>query len=112
MKMKSTQILLVALIISLSGCIASHRTKVPGVSYSRVDPTNVELLYQEPTKPYQTVGFVSVDRGAGVKDKYIERTFQVEAAKLGADAVVIESLPVKGLFTTVQGQGKAIRWNP
>ena len=98
--------------LAVTGCVISHGTRVPGTNYARTDPQNVELLYQEPPKAYQVVGFVAIDRGGGVTDAGIEKEFRVEGSKLGADAVIIDALPVHGLFTTVQGKGKAIRWKP
>jgi hypothetical protein len=102
--------LTVLVLVLLSGCVVSHARRVPGVNYAPADAAAIEVLYQEPTRPYEVVGFVSVDIGSGVSDAAIERRFRTEAASLGANAVIIEAMPIHGFITTVQGKGKAIKW--
>ena|SRR5437762_9028860 len=97
-------------VLLLGGCVVSHARKVPGVNYTKTEASEIELLYQEPSKPYEVVGFVSVDKGGGASDAAVEREFRTKAASLGANAVIIEALPVHGLITVVQGHGRAIRW--
>ena len=84
--------------------------KVPGVTYPQTDPQKVQLLYQDPPRIYEVVGFVAVDVGVGVGQDRVEQAFQAKGSKLGADAVVIEALPLNTAFKQVQGKGKAIRW--
>lgn len=98
------------LTLMVSGCVVSQSTKVPGANYARTEPRDVELLYQEPPDTYEVVGFVAVDTGAGADDAHVEQKFRVAGSKLGAQAIIIEALPVHGILTTVQGKGKAVRW--
>ena len=97
-------------ILAFGGCAISHATRVPGANYPPTDPRGVELLYQEPARAYEVVGFVAVDVGAGVTGPSVQRKFRTAGSELGAEAVVVEALPVHGFITTVQGKGKAIRW--
>lgn len=97
--------------LAFAGCVISGGNRVPGASYPPTNPDNVTVLYQEPTRPYQVIGFVSVDRAIAGKDSVIERKFRTVAASMGADAVLIDMLP-KASFAgaPVQGRAKAIRW--
>ena len=97
--------------LALSGCVTSGGNRVPGTSYAPTSPEKVVLLYQQPKRPYQVVGFVSVERAVAGKDLVIERKFRTVAATMGADAVLIEMLPKASLVgAPVQGKAKAIRW--
>jgi hypothetical protein len=97
--------------LALTGCVVSGGNRVPGTSYAATSPKKIALLYQEPKRPYEVVGFVSVARALADKDSVIERKFRTVAATMGADAVLIEMLPKASYFgAPVQGKAKAIRW--
>ena len=103
--------------LSLDGCTTSGTSAVPGASYPPTDPNKVQVLYQPPSRPYQVIGFVSVDKTIGVENEQVAKKFREAAAKLGAQAVVVEALPVASIISRdnifsnqAQGKGKAIRW--
>jgi hypothetical protein len=99
------------IMLTLTGCVVSGGNRVPGTSYAATSPEKIALLYQQPKRPYQVVGYVSVDRAIAGKDSVIERKFRTVAATMGADAVLIEMLPKASYFgAPVQGKAKAIRW--
>jgi len=103
---------LLLITLALAACVTSGGNPVPGTSYAPTNPEKIVLLYQQPKRPYEVVGFVSVDRAIAGKDSVIERKFRTVAATMGADAVLIEMLP-KASFVggaPVQGKAKAIRW--
>lgn len=102
--------LICLLAFSLIGCVMSGGSRVPGVSYPQTDPEKVKVFYQEPTRSYQVVGFVSIDRPIVAEDATIERKFRTVAATMGANAVIVDILPKVGLYSDVQGKGRAIRW--
>jgi hypothetical protein len=97
--------------ILLTACVTSGGNKVPGKWFPPTSPEHVQVFYQEPSRPYQIVGFVSVDRAVAGADTVIERKFRTVAATMGADAVLIEALPkATVLGAQVQGKAKAIKW--
>jgi hypothetical protein len=110
--MNNSRYILSSLIaLAFAGCVISGGNRVPGASYAPTDPEKVTVLYQEPTRPYEVVGFVSVDRAIAGKDSVIERKFRTVAATMGADAVVVDMLPKASYVgAPVQGKAKAIRW--
>ena len=97
--------------ILFGGCVVSGGNRVPGTSYAPTNPDNVQVLYQEPSRRYQVIGFVSIDRAIAGKDSVIDRKFRTVAATMGADAVLIDMLPKASyLGAPVQGRAKAIKW--
>ena len=97
--------------IQLVACVISGGNRVPGTSFAATSPDRVKVLYQEPSRPYQVIGFVSVDRAIVGRDRVIERKFRTVAATMGADAVLIDMVPKASYFgAPVQGRAKAIRW--
>jgi hypothetical protein len=106
-----------AIAILLSACATSGTSAVPGASHQPTDPNKVQVLYQAPSRPYEVIGFVSVDKTIGVSDEDVTRKFREAGAKLGAQAVIVDSLPVASILNRksilsnqAQGKGKAIRW--
>ena len=110
--MKSIKYSLLALTtILLAACVISGGNRVPGTSVAPTSPDHVKVLYQEPSRPYKVIGFVSIDRAIAGADTVIERKFRTVAATMGADAVLIEMLPKASyLGAPVQGRAKAIKW--
>src|SRR5437660_1304171 len=75
-------------------------------------PEHIQILYQEPQKPFTIVAYVSVGRSSVANDASVERKFKAVAATMGADAVIVDALPktpVVGIV--VQGKGRAIKWS-
>ena len=94
----------------LAACAISSTDRVPGKSYAATDPEKVEVLYQQPNKPFEVIGFVSIDITLGGSPA-VTRKFQSAGAKIGADAVIVEALPrLKPIGRPSLGSGKAIRW--
>src|SRR5437763_1123153 len=110
--MKSIKYSLLALTtILLVACVISGGNRVPGTSFAPTSPDHVKVLYQEPSRPYQVIGFVSIDRAIAGADTVIERKFRTVAATMGADAVLIDMLPKASYMgAPVQGRAKAIKW--
>ncbi len=103
-------ILTLALVV-LCGCATSAGSRVPGKSYAATDPDKVEVFYENPARPYEVVGFVSIERAVAGSDTVIERKYRTVASTMGADAVIVEILPKTSFWgPVVQGKGKAIKW--
>ncbi len=92
------------------GCAVSNVARVPGPIYPPTIAENVAILYQQPSRPYDVIGFVAVDVGRGAADKDTNILFRRGAAEMGADAVIVRSIPQPGFVSFVQGRGEAIRW--
>jgi hypothetical protein len=101
----------IALAFALVGCYgATHQ-----VSEHRYPPTavdSVQVLYQEPKRPYEVLAFVNHRDTVTLSLKVQINALRKQAAEVGADAVVITQ--AQGLmFGSGQGvnaAGKAIRW--
>ncbi len=107
----------IVIALTLVACATSGTNAVPGITYHPTDPSKVQILYQTPQRPFNVIGFVSVDKTIGVSDEDVRRKFREAAAKLGAQAVIVDALPVASILNRrsilsnqAQGKGKAIRW--
>lgn len=96
--------------IALCGCVQSAGSRVPGNARAATDPAKIQVLYQEPKRPFLVVGHVSVERAIAGDDYYIGRKFQAVAATMGAQAVIVDRLPKTTFVSHVQGEGRAIVW--
>ena len=103
-------ILATLLLLYLSaGC--SSITPVGRATYAAVPSEVVEVLYQEPQRPYDVVSMVSHEaatRFASVPD--VIETCRELAAKSGADALIITSTFDQTFNTAAKASGKAIKW--
>ena len=91
----------------LSGCVGS--TTVVGHKYPAVPVGSVQLLYQEPKRPYEVIAFVGRLR----RVEHISADIaglQEEAAQVGADAVIVTSAKDMTLWEYSKASGKAIKW--
>ncbi|MEN9573116.1 MAG: hypothetical protein RL514_971 [Verrucomicrobiota bacterium] len=97
-------------LLLLCGCASSTTTPISGGKTAPTSVDSIEVLFDPPSRPYKTIGLVTVQTGSiGAKDSVIQREFKSAAAKLGADAVIIESLPA-GILNEQAGRGRAILW--
>ncbi|MBM3114490.1 hypothetical protein [Jeongeupia naejangsanensis] len=83
---------LFALALSACASIDATSTQYVGVAHpAPTDPASVQILREEPKKPFDRIGEVKIDASTdpapGVTE--VEDKLRAEAAKLGADAVVI-----------------------
>jgi acetyl esterase/lipase len=95
--------------VALSGC--SSVTPVAGTSYPAVPVERVEVLYEEPRRPYEVISLVS--HGGGSRFATIRSVVQKcreLAAASGADAVLITSTYDQTIGSAAQASGKAIKW--
>ena len=89
----------------------SSGSRAPSQSFPPTAPEHVQILYQEPQKPFTVVGYVSLGRSTVANDASVERKFKAVAANMGADAVIIDALPkTPAVGIVVQGEGRAIKW--
>ncbi len=106
-------LLLAVLCLATFGCVTSTTSSLLRTTYQTTEPSKIEILYEEPSRAYEVLGYVEVSVWGGiVSQSRIDRAFQAEAYKLGAQAVLIQNpfhYPNFGQSDT-QGKGKAIIW--
>ena len=93
----------------IAGC--SSVTPVSQTEHSAVSVQHVEVLYQEPARPYEVVSLVSHEGGTrfATVPGMVQKCREL-AAKAGADAVIITSTYGQTLNSAAKAAGKAIRW--
>lgn len=93
----------------LSAC--SSVTPLTQKHYPAVAPARVEVLYQEPKRPFEVIAMISHEaatRFATVQSE-IQNCREL-AAKAGADAVIITSTYDQTFSTAAKASGKALKW--
>jgi len=97
------------LALSLSAC--SSVTPVGTAKYPAVPVERIEVLYQEPKRPYEVIAMLSheaASRFSSVDD--VVRNCRDLAAEAGGDAVIITSTYDQSFSTAARASAKAIRW--
>jgi hypothetical protein len=97
---------LAALALAVTGCHTVSTSLVPYVGvpkYPPSDPTKIEILQKEPTRPHEKLGEVVASPDDGVPAQKIEEKLRSQAAKLGADAVVLTHDKMQVVGTRVWG---------
>jgi hypothetical protein len=108
--MKHTQILALlaaAMSIMITGC--GSTIPVSGHHYPAVSVDSVQMLYQEPKRPYEVIALVGTV--GGVRPLVADiGGLRKEAAKVGADAVIVTEAKNTSMFGRPSASGKAIKW--
>jgi len=78
----------------LGGCASVKSTISPyagATHYSATDPVNVVILRTEPTRPFDRIGEIALDAATNpaAPNTEVEERMRKDAAKMGADAVVV-----------------------
>jgi hypothetical protein len=79
-------------LVCTAGCHTVSTSLVPYLGVAKhppTDPAKVEFLQKEPTRPFVKLGEVTAAPDSGTSAEKIEAALRREAAKLGADAVVL-----------------------
>ncbi len=85
--------------------------QVSAHKYPAVSPGAVQVLYQEPARPYEVIALVD-QQGSGF-DFSADSTIaglKEQAAKVGADAVIITLARPMRVAEYAHTSGKAIKW--
>ena len=98
-------IITASLLVSCASVDASSTQYVGVVHSPPSDPATVEILRSEPTRPHERLGEVVVDASTDPAPPVaqIEDKLKKEAAKMGADAVVIVYDQVQPVGVVVSG---------
>ena len=108
-RMRALRATALLLLLALAlGCVKTTATPM------ETDTTGIEVLYSPPTdRPYREIGLVTTQTGQTIfHDRSaagMVRKLQVEAQRMGADAIVVRSVN-EGTWG-LQGGGRAIGLN-
>ena len=78
--------------------------------YSPVPVNSVKVLYQEPKEPYEVIALVNRRTGVEHAATGDVSALREEAAKLGADALIVTEAHGMTFFSYAEASGKAIKW--
>lgn len=91
--------ILIILFVQLLGCAAIETSDAThilvGDRYPATEPESIEILFEKPDKEYLVIGMIE-SRGIGMWDEARDmhlsmKALRTEAAKIGANAVLIKS---------------------
>jgi hypothetical protein len=105
----------VAMLFLATGCqtVSTSRTQDIGApKYPPADPTHVQILRTPPTRAHVRLGEVRAEPSSeNVEVAKIEDALRKEAAKLGADAIVVvyDRTQITGAFVTGLWWGRSLQ---
>ncbi len=100
--------------VLLAGCTTGAATRVTSISYTPTEASSLQVFFEKPSRPYTVIGFVSAQGDAYVKEAAVFKKLKEEAAKIGADALlmrhdVTEEQDASG-YQMKRGTGLALKW--
>jgi hypothetical protein len=110
-KTMSKIVLLLFSAFVLCGCTTV--TQVSDKKYPPTDPTKVEVLYEQPQRPHDVIGLIDYSGSKGLlgqDPKWMVQHCKEQAAKIGADAVLLDEVAASGSFRRAHASAKAIKW--
>lgn len=111
----STIMTVLSVCVALQACVTGEATKTSSRNYTSTSPSSVQLLFEKPSRKYEVIGHVS-SQGARASSRDANfRMLQTQAAKLGADAVLVQGTGVAdvqewGEYNHKAADGLAIKW--
>jgi len=79
------------------GCASANVLRLDQIARPPNLPDSVTLLLEEPTQPYSSIALIEVsDQGWGMNLEALRKRLSREAAKLGADAVIVGHQTAEG----------------
>lgn len=88
--MRLTHLLPIAVMFGLSACTSADILRLDSTPRPETSPQSIQMIGQEPTRPYAVVAIVSA-RGEGTSLPKIQQRLVREAAKLGGHAILFDS---------------------
>ena len=86
--MVSSRVVPLAGVLGLIGCMSAEVFQVSPRLQPQTHPDSVQLLAQEPTRPYTVIALLNVS-SSDVSQERMRRRLLKEAALLGGDAVLL-----------------------
>lgn len=111
----TTILIILVVALTLQACVTGEATRTSSRNYVATSPNSVQLLFEKPSRKYEIIGHVSSE---GIKlssrnDNF--RMLQTQAARLGADAVLVQGVGVEevqewGRYNHKLANGLALKW--
>jgi len=107
-RMKTKLLTILASASFIAACTTTQ--VVTDHKYPPVAVGSVQVLYQEPQKPYETIAFMH--RLSGIEHPVTGdvATLREDAAQLGADAVIVTNTHGMSFYQYAEASVKAIKW--
>lgn len=91
------------------GCATTSQMISP-TKYEPTDPGNITVLYEEPAWDYETIGYVrALQKTIWEKTDSLIGRCREEAAKFGADAIVVTNIGQETSLPGISARAKAIK---
>ena len=87
--MKTKNIIVILLLLTLVGCASVDVTKTGKGFYDPTDPNEVEILKTTPNKPYVELGTVTAAKFNASDTAKMHNAIRAKSAPLGATAVIL-----------------------
>jgi hypothetical protein len=107
MKINFIRFLICVCLLILGGC---ESTTVVGRTYPAVPIDSVQVLYQEPKRPYEVLAFVQSNKSWEMSSAADVADLRKKAARVGADALLVTSVHGVTMTEWDAALGKAIKW--
>ena len=107
-RMKTKLLTILAAASFIAACTSTQ--VVTDQKYPPVAVGSVQVLYQEPQRPYETIAFMH--RLSGIEHPVTGdvATLREDAAQLGADAVIVTNTHGMSFYQYAEASVKAIKW--
>jgi hypothetical protein len=106
--MKTKLLTILAAASLIAACTSTQ--VVTDHKYPPVAVGSVQVLYQEPQRPYETIAFMH--RLSGIEHPVTGdvATLREDAARMGADAVIVTNTHGMSFYQYAEASVKAIKW--
>jgi hypothetical protein len=98
----------IAAVLLGGGCTSTE--VVSEHKYPPVSKESVQVLYQEPQRPYEVIAFMKRVSGVEHPGSGDVATLREDAARLGPNAVIVTNTHGMTFFQYAEASVKAIRW--
>ena len=107
-RMKTKLLTILAADSFIAACTSTQ--VVTDQKYPPVAVGSVQVLYQEPQRPYETIAFMH--RLSGIEHPVTGdvATLREDAARMGADAVIVTNTHGMSFYQYAEASVKAIKW--
>ena len=98
---------ILAAMVAVSGCVTAKSRQVSSTTYQENDPKLVQVYRSKPARSHKDVARLVV-KGRGTSTGKVEEKLRLQAARHGADAVVIDERMTTGSLDAIHA--RAVRW--
>lgn len=110
-KIKTKVLLISFLFIQLVVGCATTSQKISSIEYVPTKPVDIVVLYKEPVREYEIIGYVrALQKTIWEKTDSLLQRCREEAAKFGADAIIVTNIGNESSMPGMSVNAKAIKW--